>query len=96
MKKQEPQILTANTYFWSPSGNASGRRANEERRQNEVAEFFQAIGMSVERSGDNVIGKAGAIEVVFHYSESCNNVYKSLSVTNGGKRSNIKLLRKYY
>lgn len=35
-----PQILTANTYFWTPSANAGGRRRNEERRNNEVYDYF--------------------------------------------------------
>ena len=95
-KVKEPEILTAKTYFWSSAGNASQRRRNEEKNQSEVASFFESIGMEVTRKGDNVIGKAGAITAIFHYSESCNNVYSSLSVHNGEKKSNIRLLRKYY
>ena len=48
MKKQEPEILTANTYFWNPSGNASGRRRNEDKRIFEVKDFFESIGMETE------------------------------------------------
>lgn len=95
-KVEEPSILTAKTYFWKPAESASGRRRNEERHLSEVALFFNAIGMSVERNGDKVTGVAGAIKAVFQYSESCKNVYKSLDITNNGKRSNIRLLRNYY
>ena len=94
----EPSILTANTYFWTAACNASSRRRNEERKQTEVANYLSALGFSVVRSGDNVTGTLltakGEVRVVFHYSESCKNVYKSLSVTRGGKNSNITTIRK--
>lgn len=89
-----PSILTANTYFWSPSGSADGRRRSEEKRQSEVASFFQSAGFTVTRSGDNVNAVGHNLDVDFHYSESCKIVYKSLSVYRNGKKSNITAIRK--
>lgn len=63
---QVPQIVTANTYFWSSAGNASGRRSNEKRRNAEIEAFvneFSAIPMIIVE-GD--------------YRETCSNVYKSM------------------
>ena len=92
----EPDILTANTYFWSSSRNASGRRYNESRRLSEVADFFKSLKMTVSENGDSITGKIDDIKVVFNYRESCNNVYKHLSVYRAGNRSNITTLRKLY
>ncbi len=90
----EPRILSANTYFWASSGSASTRRRNEERHQAEVAAYFERLGMTITRSGDYVTGQNCSVRAVFYYRESCKNVYKSLSVTRDGKRSNITALRK--
>lgn len=35
-----PYILTANTYFWSSSSSASGRRYNEAKRESEIESFM--------------------------------------------------------
>ena len=80
-----PSIMTANTYFWTPSGSASGRRSNEKRRNGEVAEFLA-------ENADAL--KAANVEVNFSYSESCHNVYKSCKITRNGKRSNVTAIRK--
>jgi len=80
-----PEILTANTYFWSPGGSASSRRSNEKRRNGEVAHFIAA------NQGDL---NAAGIEIDFSYSESCRNVYKTCKITRNGKRSNITAVRK--
>lgn len=92
----EPSILSANTYFWTPAQNASTRRRNEERNQQAVADYLQLLGFDVERNGDAVKGYHPdyKVRVVFSYSESCANVYKSLSVTRSGKNSNITAIRK--
>jgi len=89
-----PEILTANTYYWSANSSADGRRRAEEKRQSQVASFFQSIGFQVNRNGDNVIAEKDGICAEFHYSESCKNVYKTFSVTRNGKRSNITAIRK--
>ena len=89
-----PSILTANTYFWSSASSASLRRRNEERHQAVVADFFGSLGMSVSQNGNDVIGEKDGIVAVFSYSESCKNVYKHLSITRNGKRSNITALSK--
>lgn len=90
-----PSILTANTYFWSPSGSADARRRSEENKQSTVASFFQAAGFTVTRSGDNVNATGHGLSVAFHYSESCKIVYKSLEVYHdNGKKSNITAIRK--
>lgn len=80
-----PEILTANTYFWTPAGSASSRRSVEKRRNNEVAQFIEA--------NQEALNAAG-IEINFSYSESCKNVYKSCKITRNGKRSNITAVRK--
>lgn len=92
----EPTILTANTYFWTSGASASNRRRNEERNLATVADFFRALGMQVSVSSDSVVGHKDGIRAVFSYSESCKNVYKSLSITRDGKSSNITSLRKLY
>ena len=91
----EPSILTANTYYWSPESTANGRRKNEERRTNDVANYLSDLGFEVtEHDSNNVLAQLDEIEVRFHYSESCKNVYKSLAIFKGGKKSNITALRK--
>ena len=35
-----PSIIGSNTYFWKPSPNASGRRRNEKKRNDEIIRFF--------------------------------------------------------
>lgn len=80
-----PEILTANTYFWTPSGSASGRRSNERRRIGEVTAFVEANAAALAAAG---------IEIEFGYSESCHNVYKRCCITRHGKRSNITAVRK--
>lgn len=93
---QEPGILTANTYFWSPGRDSGSRRRAEDRNRNAVADFFRAIGMDVTIDSDDVVGRKDDIVARFSYSESCSNVYKHLSITRNGKVSNIKSLRKLY
>lgn len=80
-----PEILTANTYFWSPSNSASGRRSNEARRNGEVERFIAQNKAALEAAG---------VEINFSYSESCHNVYKNCTITRNGKRSNITAVRK--
>jgi hypothetical protein len=90
---QIPQILTANTYFWKPSTSASGRRSNENRRLSEVADFFKQLGFDVEMP-DRVVANKAELRVIFTYSETCNNVYKTLAVYKNGKVSNITAIKK--
>lgn len=92
----EPEILTANTYFWSPSIRSGGRRYNEEQNLDRVADFFSQIGMQVSRESGAVVGEKDGVVARFSYSESCNHVYKHLAVTRNGKNSNITQLRKLY
>jgi len=40
LESTPPDILTAKTYFWSPSCNASGRRYNENRHNGSAESFF--------------------------------------------------------
>lgn len=80
-----PDIMTANTYFWRPSGNASGRRNNEARRNRQVEQFIAANKAALDAAG---------IVIDFNYSESCKNVYKYCRITRNGKRSNIIAVRK--
>lgn len=92
----EPSILTANTYFWSPSCGANGRRNNEQRHLGAVASFLQSLGFEVAVDGSRVTGALAELAVEFRYSESCHNVYKHLAITRNGKRSNVTSLRKLY
>ena len=80
-----PSILTANTYYWTPSNYAAGRRHNEERRHSEIANFVAANKAALDAAG---------IVIDFEYSESCHNVYKTCKITRNGKRSNITAVRK--
>lgn len=94
-KTDEPKILTANTYFWKPSGNASQRRSKEEMRLNEVQNWFESLGMKiVARDEHEVAAEKGELTAAFSYKESCKNVYKHLEVYRGDKKSNITALRK--
>lgn len=62
-----PRIVTANTYFWTPAGNASGRRSNERRREAEIEDFA------------SLFDTVPTITVEGSYRETCGNVYKSMS-----------------
>ena len=70
-----PAILTANTYFWTPSSSASGRRSNEKRYADQVQAFLDTHAAALAAAG---------ITVEFSYSESCHNVYKSLAIYKDG------------
>ena len=89
-----PTILTASTYFWTPSASANGRRASEDKKLTEVADFLKALGFEVEQNAERVFATLGEIEVTFFYSESCKNVYKNLTIYKGGKKSNISAIKK--
>ena len=62
-----PMIVTANTYFWTSGGNASTRRYNEQRRTDEIQNFA------------NQLDRVPTVTVQGEYSESCKNVYKSMT-----------------
>lgn len=90
-----PSILTAKTYFWSPAGNAAGRRSNEQRRLAEVENFLTSAGFAnVSNDGETVTGERDEIVVKFSYRESCHNIYKHLEILRDGKRSNITAIKK--
>ncbi|MDO7885358.1 hypothetical protein [Hymenobacter cheonanensis] len=92
---QEPAILTANTYFWSPASSATGRRSNEAKRVGEVAAWLLSLGLTLKMNENGTLSATnGTIDVHFSYSESCSIVRKSLSVSRNGKNSNITALRK--
>jgi hypothetical protein len=91
----EPSILGINTYKWKPASSASARRAAETKTLEQVASYFKDIGLKVSVSGNSVSGEAEGISVEFNYQQSCQNVYKSLSVYSNGKKSNITALRKF-
>lgn len=95
MLTSEPNILTANCYYWKPGMSADQRRRAESKRQGEVKEWFEKSGLVTTRTGDTITAVGSGIEVDFHYSESCANVYKYLNVWVDGKKSNILGLRKW-
>lgn len=80
MLTSEPNILTANCYYWKPGMSADQRRRAESKRQGEVKEWFEKSGLVTTRTGDTI---------------SCANVYKYLNVWVDGKKSNILGLRKW-
>ena len=92
----EPRILTASVYFWHPAGNASGRRHNEQRNIAEVAAWFRSLGLTVRTDATGAWGQSEdhTLLAEFQYSESCNHIYRHLSVWRDGKKSNITALRK--
>lgn len=89
-----PEILTANTYWWIPANNASNRRRNEERHLANVEAFFQKLGFETSIVGNYVNAELGQVQISFYYAESCKNVYKSLTIINNGRKSNITTLKK--
>lgn len=72
-----PSIVTANTYFWSPCGSASGRRSNERRRQAEIDIFC------------DIVNEIPTVYARGDYSESCNHVYKTMEYQVRNRKSNI-------
>ena len=68
------------SFFFKSDSSASGRRRNEKafiKRNPDVA--FQT--------------KKGLLEVQMRYSESCKNVYYSISITIDGKSRNITAIK---
>ena len=91
----EPSIFTANAYYWNSGTTAATRRNNEQKHTDQVCDYLAALGFEIQtHSSTTVVAKREEVEVYFNYQESCSNVYKSLSVTKAGKRSNITTLRK--
>lgn len=72
-----PKIITANTYFWIPMGNARSRREFEKKRNYEIKKFCSYIN---KLPGINVDGK---------YEESCQNVYKKMFYSVNNKKTNL-------
>lgn len=93
MPKTIPSIISANTYFWKPSGSATGRGSNEEPHTNAARAFFTPQGFTETEACVYVKGDAVA---EFSHQESCKIVYKHFSVTIKGKRSDIRGLAKYF
>lgn len=91
----EPDILTANCFYWNPGSTAALRTSAENRRQTQAGEWLKKAGLKVSYSGDTVTAEGDGIVVEFSYYESCKNVYKSFTVYRGGKKSNIKGLRSW-
>lgn len=91
-----PYIFTVNTYFWKPSCNSRERRANELRRYSEAKSYFESWGFKYNGNTRmyELQNASNFIEVEFHYSESCNNIYKSLKIFKNGKKSNITTLKR--
>ena len=71
----------AHSYFFHPGVTASQRRANEEvfNRQNQPY---------------TLINGRDTIVVSYNYSESCKNVYYSLSVMVNKEKKDIRVLKK--
>ncbi len=73
-----PEIVTANTWNWTPCHSASGRRSAERRREKEFEWFVSQL-----PEMDNIV-------ISWEYRETCHNVYKTFSVMRNGKKSNIR------
>ena len=50
-----PSILTANTYFWRPSGSAGQRRSKEKYYENIVIDYFRSEGFII--NGETTIAE---------------------------------------
>lgn len=91
---EEPAVLTANTYFWTPGGNASSRRRAEAKHQGAVRQWLISLGF-VEITPGVYQHLETRLLVSFSYNESCRNVYKRLEVRYpDGRRGNILAIRK--
>ena len=94
-----PAILKANTYFWRSGSCAAARRRNEKRNLETVEAWFNQIPNAVVNSNSGSVtceftaGK-DSFRVEFSYSESCKNVYKHLTTTRNGKKSNFSAVKK--
>lgn len=89
-----PTILTANTHLWQPATAATNRRISEERNLGIVEHFLRSIGFTTQRFTNTVHGSRDGIKVKFFYMESPTRVFKALSVSKDGKKSNITTLKK--
>lgn len=94
MSTTTPDILSKNAYFWRPGGSASQRRHNEQHHIESMRAWLSACGFGVDVRGATSLyanrALAGqAVEVFFHYSESCHHVYKRCTVQRDGKKSNL-------
>ena len=69
------------SFFYTSNSSASGRRSNEEK--------FAAANKDV-----CFITENSKIEVSMSYSESCRNVYYSISIIVDGKSKNITAIKK--
>jgi len=69
------------SYFWRPGGSASNRHRNEARFEASNPDF-------------QVLTPMGTVEVIFHYRESCSNVYYSMDVYLDNAKKDVRLLRK--
>jgi hypothetical protein len=89
-----PSIVSARVWNWR--GHSTSSRRYYERRNLQIVEtFLKNAGFNVEYANSNTIhATLDEIEVTFHYSESCSNVYKTFSVFITGRRSNIVGLTK--
>ena len=93
----EPDILTANTYFWIPGHDENNRQKREYYYCNMVKNFLKyTVGMEVIEEDRKITAKKDNITVMFEYHENYNYVTKKCSVYNGEKKSNIRTLRKLY
>lgn len=95
MGSPEPEILTRNTYHWSPKALAHQRRWSEYRHITGVQDWLEELGLEVVRENPNTVRAAGqGFVVVFFYKESTSHVYKRFSVYQNGIKKNIVALRK--
>ncbi len=83
IKKRIAEILNThenmkNCYFWSPPGNASGRRRYEEQRENSLS--------------FNLAGKA--YDIIQECSCSCKNIYFSTNIRIDGEKKDIRSLKR--
>ena len=65
-------------YFWSPAGNAAGRRSNEKKHNHPTVEW--------DEGGNHYTAR-------YDYSESCHNVYASGYYTKNGNKTTLTAIR---
>lgn len=71
----------SNSYFFSPSSSAAGRRSNENKFLEQNPDFCLVKGKNI-------------IKVAFTYDESCKNVYYTLTVIVNDEKKDIRALKK--
>ena len=94
-----PTVLTSSCYFWRSGQTANLRRSAECKHHLAVQHFLNDIGFTTDirghlTFGDTIMLSGEKIYLEFLYQESCNNVYKRLTIYKDDELTNIRTLKK--